>query len=88
MLGAPHFLKLLIAHALSVAGGSEEGLQTAGSVLQDVGSLFRSLGKNAAGFVVFGFEMLGVWHRMLGVWHDLLGVRHRMLGVGEGKLTF
>ena len=37
-------LKLPIAHALSVAGGSGEGLQTAGSMAQDVGDEQGGLG--------------------------------------------
>ena len=68
--------------------GAPRWLQTAGSVAQGVGRLLRNFGKNATGFWVFGFEILGVWHEMLsvwhrklGVWHDLLGVWHDLLGV-------
>ena len=58
-------------------GVYSEGLQTAGSVLRDVERLLLFSRRNATGFGVFGFEIVGVCYELLDVWH-------RMVDVGTG----
>ena len=68
---------------LSAIGGlhlAPRGLQTAGSVAQDVGDLLRNFGKIAPDCRELWLRNLGVWHRKLGVWHANLDVWLRCWG--------
>ena len=78
-MGRHNHLKLTIANALSVAGGSGEGSAVSGACYGGLGTCFEILEKLLQTVESFGFEMLGVWHDLLGVWHTKLGVWHTPL---------
>ena len=74
---------------------ASRGLQTSGSMAQDVGRLFRRMKELTTGLWVFGFEIWGDRHAMLGVWHDLLvfgtvnlvfGMRSWVFGSAVGEI--